>query len=592
MQEPSIFYNFRIRENTGLIQSLQQKIVWVSAARLAAFLLIGFFVYRLTGNQGAFNATALVILVLCFFVLLRISFNLSSEKKLAAQLLFINRNELNVLANGLNEFPEGEDNIGHSIYSQDLDIFGLRSLYHLLNRTTTTHGAERLAGLLNEPFTDIASITLHQEAIRQLNSLAPIRQMITARGLLRNTQEGTIGEIAQWIQGSSLLAGKTWLNITRFVLPVFNISAFLYYLDAGNPVPVGIGVIISWLVIGYYGKYIHKQHSLIGRKQSILDQYASILKEFDKANPGSSGLLQELLKISLNGEKEIRNLSRLTNFLDQRLNLLVNFFLNSLFLYDIHCMVSLEHWKLRNRDRFAQWMETVGEIEMLNSMSSFSFNHPDYCFPEPQLGKPMIMGKGMAHPLIPAAEAVTNDLEAGENDKLLLVTGSNMSGKSTFLRTVGINLLLAQCGGPVCARSFEFAPMKILSSIRISDSLQEHTSYFMAELKRLKEIINALETGKPALVLIDEVLRGTNSNDKTQGSIFFIKKLVRYQCLSLFATHDLTLSELETTFPGEVSNYCFESTIVNGELLFDYKLRKGVATNKNATFLMQKMEII
>ncbi|HMH31448.1 MAG TPA: hypothetical protein VK543_00370, partial [Puia sp.] len=171
-------------------------------------------------------------------------------------------------------------------------------------------------------------------------------------------------------------------------------------------------------------------------------------------------------------------------------------------------------------------------------------------------------------------------------------TGSNMSGKTTFLRTIGVNLLLAQIGACVCAASFRFVPMSILSSIRISDSLQEHTSYFMAELKRLHQIVLELQKGKPALVLIDEILRGTNSEDKTHGSEQFIRKLLQYDCLVLFATHDLTLSKLEQAFPGTIANHCFESSIRQDELFFDYKLQTGVAKNKNASFLMKKMQII
>jgi len=172
------------------------------------------------------------------------------------------------------------------------------------------------------------------------------------------------------------------------------------------------------------------------------------------------------------------------------------------------------------------------------------------------------------------------------------VTGSNMSGKTTFLRTIGVNLLLAQCGAPVCAASFSFTPMQLLSSLRVSDSLQDHTSYFMAELKKLQQIIHRLQKGIPALVLIDEILRGTNSEDKTYGSEQFIRKLLQYHCLSLFATHDLTLGKLEEEKPDAVRNYCFESIIEDGELHFDYRLQRGIARNRNASFLMKKMEII
>ena len=204
----------------------------------------------------------------------------------------------------------------------------------------------------------------------------------------------------------------------------------------------------------------------------------------------------------------------------------------------------------------------------------------------------IIEAKDLAHPLIHPGERIANDLELGRSGKLALVTGSNMSGKTTFLRTVGINLLLAQCGAPVCAASFLFKPMHLLTAIRISDSLQLHTSYFMAELKRLQSIIRYLETGAPALVLVDEILRGTNSDDKSHGSEEFIKKIISFNCVTLFATHDLTLSVMEQNFPGIVSNYCFESTIVNEELYFDYRLQPGVAKNKNASFLMKKMDII
>jgi DNA mismatch repair ATPase MutS len=189
--------------------------------------------------------------------------------------------------------------------------------------------------------------------------------------------------------------------------------------------------------------------------------------------------------------------------------------------------------------------------------------------------------------------AVANDCTFGLNEQLVLVTGSNMSGKTTFLRTLGVNCILAQCGAPVCAASFTFTPMVIRSSIRVSDSLMEQTSYFMAELKRLQQIIHYLQQQTvPVLILIDEILRGTNSEDKTHGSEQFIRKLLQYRCLTLFATHDLMLSRLEEELPGKVSNYCFESTIRDGELLFDYTLQRGVAKNKNASFLMKKMEII
>jgi DNA mismatch repair ATPase MutS len=269
-------------------------------------------------------------------------------------------------------------------------------------------------------------------------------------------------------------------------------------------------------------------------------------------------------------------------------------------------MIALEKWKEANKAFFPRWIDAVGSIECLNSLATFAFNNPGYQYPEPMAAREPSSGASadatssplflsatkIAHPLIPAAERITNDFTIGQPDRLILVTGSNMSGKTTFLRTIGVNLLLAQCGAPVCADRFSFTPMQILTSLRVSDSLQEHTSYFMAELKKLQKIIHRLRTGEPSLVLIDEILRGTNSEDKTYGSEQFIRRLIQYQCLSLFATHDLSLGQLEQELPGIVANYCFESTIEDGNLHFDYRLQRGIARNRNASFLMKKMEII
>lgn len=594
MLEPKLFYRQQIEDYTSRVMLFQKRSIWVSVGRLVSFLLILLAVYMIASRPGSRSEgyLFLIVTIIAFIILLRVSLKIKAEKTLAEQLLFINHNEVLVLENNRNSFSNGDERPEKSIYTEDLDILGERSLYHYLNRTTTSHGAGRLSALLNDPFSDSKTISAHQDAVKHLSGQPEQRQMIAARGLLRKESEGSIEEINEWIMSEGDLVNKKWLNIVRFIWPLVTVGSFIFYLDSGNPIFTGSSFVISWVILGIYCKYVHRQHIMIGRKQTILDQYASILNEFDKIDSGTSALLKELKTISETGKREIKRLSGLTGLFDQRLNLLVNFFLNSFFLYDIHCMIALEKWKQRNRRRFRTWIDGVGEIEMLNSFAAYAYNHPGYCYPVLSEEVQKISAAFMAHPLIPENEAVPNDFEMGGKNRLLLVTGSNMSGKSTFLRTVGINIVLAQCGAPVCATRFLFSPMRILSSIRISDSLQEHTSFFMAELKRLKEIISILETGQPSVVLIDEVLRGTNSNDKNHGSAALIKKLIRYKCLSLFATHDLSLSELEVAYPGAIGNYCFESRIEHDELIFDYKLKHGVAMNKNATFLMQKMGII
>lgn len=592
MLEPGEFYRQSISLYNLRIAALKRKIFLVSMARLFLFALIIAAVYLLTLHTYQVNFILLALAIAGFLYLLRVSINLNAEKKLSEKLVFINNNELSLMRGEPNRFDNGSSLPAEAIYVPDLDILGENSLYHHLNRTVTPHGSQRLSQLLQHPFTTSANIKEYQAAVKQLSLQPGVRQLITARAMLREKNGDSIEEIRQWIDAEEKLSVHRLLKWISYILPVINISAFVYYLDTDKTLPLLAGIAVSWIIIGVYVKYINRQHAMIGKKQAILEQYAFILNEYHASEAGASARLQALHHIASAGRHEIRKLSRLTGFFDQRLNVVVNFLLNSFLLYDIHCTVALENWKKTNRHRFGQWIDAVGEIELLNSLATFSYNHPDYCYPEISDGSPCIKASDMAHPLIPAIESVSNDFSLEGNGKLMLITGSNMSGKSTFLRTAGINLLLAQCGAPVCAASFTCSPMLILSSIRINDSLQDHTSYFMAELTRLRQIITALEAGSSALVLIDEVLRGTNSNDKTHGSEALIKRLIRYKCISLFATHDLSLSELEYVYPDNIINYCFESTIENGELLFDYKLHRGVATNKNATFLMQKMGII
>lgn len=592
MTNPEIFYQERVVTFEKKLAVLRRRSLLIETIRLAAFLLAAFILYRLVVQFNWLLGAAFVGSLIVFVSLVRYSVNLNTSKALLTRLVFLCNNERSVLANGINGFPESPPSSVHALYGADLDIFGPRSLFHLLNRTTTQDGASTLAGFLDHPTTNIDEIRAYQEAIRAFSPQADTRQTIIANGLFEEEKAGRIEELSEWIKGRARFSTSRLMQAIRFVLPLYNLAAFIYLLDTKNLLPLTAGFAAGWVISLSQGSYISSQQMLTGKKDAILQQYAAILRLFATTDPRDSDLLDMWRVSANNAHREILKLSKLVSLLDQRLNLVVSIFLNGFLLYDIHCMIALEKWKQRNAGRFSEWVFTVGQIEALNSFATFAFNNPLYCYPEFEKGRPFIAAKNMAHPLIPYGEQVANDADLGTEEKLLLVTGSNMSGKSTFLRTLGVNLLLAQCGAPVCATEFRCGPVIILSSIRITDSLQDHTSYFMAELQRLKLIVETLEEKSPALVLIDEVLRGTNSEDKSHGSAAFINKLLQYDCLTVFATHDLNLSVLEKTFPGQVSNYCFESVIRQGELSFDYKLRRGVATNKNASFLMQRMGII
>lgn len=593
MQTPAAFYEEKISQYTTELQNIQKRSLLVSGARLASFLAVAWSIWQWIQQGADIYKIATAGFLVLFIVFIRVALTLSDKKKLLEKLLFVNKNELAILQYQPNQFDNGQAFTNNDNYAGDLDIFGANSVYHLLNRTTTHHGTQALAGLLQQSLLKKEAIEEQQQAVKALSTQKELRQLITAHGLLHEEKEGNLHDVAAWLRWNPIIHGKKWPNTLRLLVPALNVGSIVFFMFTGNYLPLLAGYFIGWCVIAAFAKQITQQHSMLSKKESILGQYATILKLFSGVDKGNSTLLQREQATASEAHHAIKKLSKLSGLFDQRINLLVLLFLNGYFLYDLQCMWALENWKATNKDRFDKWINCTGAIEMLNALATFAFNKPTYQWPVVNTNGVSIAGKGLAHPLIPSAECVANDFTMGIEERLALVTGSNMSGKTTFLRTVGVNLLLAQCGAPVCATGFSFTPMNILSSIRVSDSLQEHTSYFMAELKRLKQIIRHLqEHNSPALVLIDEILRGTNSEDKTHGSEQFIKKLLHYNSLTMFATHDLSLSVLEQQLPGELSNYCFESIIRDGELIFDYTLQRGVAKNRNASFLMQKMEII
>jgi MutS domain V len=605
------FYRDQIAACSASIRQLQNKLNGLSLLRLLVFAALGWTVYALI--QGFSVVLFLVALALAagFIACINVYYNWKHERRLLEKLRFVSTNESNILAGDANAFPDGAAYLDNDNYLDDLDIFGRHSLFHTLNRTTTARGAASLADRLRRPFLQPGEIVLQQDAIRALGGQSDIRRLLTATGLVMQENAASpgsvpadfdISKLREWLDTPPRIANRLPLRIGIAIVELFSLYAMYLFFADNLYIPVLLAFLVCRLVQVGFLKYIGLQHQLIGHNHEVLDQFAGILRVFNKTDTTGSAVLQELHKHTGNAHMAIRRLSSLTNAFDQRMNLLVNLVLSNFFFYDLHCMIGLEQWKAANRAEFLTWLDAVATVESLNSLATFAFNNPDNNYSTPVAASiPVAETAGhtlfieatrLAHPLIPAARRVANDLTIGREERLILVTGSNMSGKTTYLRTLGVNLLMAQCGLPVCAASFVFTPLQLLTSLRISDSLQDQTSYFMAELKKLQKIIRRLDTGAPALVLIDEILRGTNSEDKTYGSEQFILRLLQYPCLSLFATHDLSLGQLEQTKPGAVRNYCFESVIEAGELHFDYRLQRGIARNRNASFLMHKLGII
>ena len=323
-----------------------------------------------------------------------------------------------------------------------------------------------------------------------------------------------------------------------------------------------------------------------------LRHYSSLLTKIEKSDFTSSRLKHLQSQLLLNNEKtslKIKKLSELFASLDSIGNLVTTPVFNGTFLFHIHTLKALIAWKKKNGSQLMTAIDIMGEVEMLNSLANFSYNNPDYAFPKLN-NNYAITFTDLSHPLLNKENRIGNDIDFSK-ENFIILTGSNMSGKSTFLRSLGINMVLAGTGAPVCAAAANVQPLKVLVSMRLSDSLSDSTSYFFAEIKRLKQIMDSLQ-GERCFVLLDEILRGTNSDDKRNGTIEVIKKMVNKQVIGAIATHDTEVCLTTKEYPNQLTNKSFEATIVDNELYFDYKLRDGVCQNKSATFLMKKLGVI
>jgi DNA mismatch repair ATPase MutS len=332
---------------------------------------------------------------------------------------------------------------------------------------------------------------------------------------------------------------------------------------------------------------------LYGRKMKVLASLSPLIRTFEE-RAVQAPLLKAVKQLLVNGKaasKEVGRLVKLLDALDQRGNVLLTFLLNGLFFWELRQAIKIEHWKEKTAPHLPQWLEAVKKIDALCSLSTFAYNHPEYAYPTIDSAPFPLTIKAAGHPLMDAKKCVRNDFGMSQSPYFIIVTGANMAGKSTYLRTIGVNYLLACIGCPVCGKEMSLHPNQLITSLRTSDSLSENESYFFAELKRLQLIIRKLHNGEKLFIILDEILKGTNSVDKQKGSLALIEQLIRLQTNGVIATHDLLLGTLKETFPANIRNYCFEADIVDNELHFSYRLREGIAQNMNACFLMNKMGI-
>jgi hypothetical protein len=587
-----------LADRYGRLAEKEEKLIFLlSVSRLLLFVTGGGLAWLAFTSGVAAGIILSLVLVFAFLYLVRL-YSVHDEKKIFFEnLVTINRNELLAAGGDLSPFDGGGDFIvpGHH-FSGDLDLFGNGSLFRYLNRTVTDFGRETLAGWLSDPFSLAADLKRRQAAVRELADRSEWRQHFTAAGMRRPLGRKEIGRLSEWLNRDDEASSLPGRLITGYVLPALTLA--LLALTAAGLVPWAIFsavFLINLLIVSTRLKHINRVHRSLSGVYGYLSSLHQLLDIFGREEFGSEILQltkKELSGTGISAVTAVRKLSALLQAFDSRLNILVGFMLNGLLLWDLQMLIRLGKWKVKYGSGFPAWLEMTGRIDAFNSLANYSFNNPGYAWPELSGDGTIFRAADLGHPLIPAGRRIRNDFGISRKGQICIITGANMSGKSTFLRTVAVNHILAMAGAPVCAGSLTFEPVKLFTSMRTADSLAENESYFYAELKRLRQLKEEIEKGGPVLFILDEILKGTNSADKTLGSRLFIKKLAGLGGTGLIATHDTSLGELEEDFKGVVTNKCFEVDIEGETIMFDYKIRTGVTLKMNAAFLMKQMGIL
>lgn len=593
---PENHYTERLSLTEGQLQQVKKQIFRISMLRLALFIA------GIAGLYFFFNQTTLLIICICLtflplFILVKIHNRFFIRKEWLETQARIIQEELQALSGDYSSFEDGKEYVNpEHPYSFDLDIFGRRSLFQSINRTCTFFGKVRLAEWLQNHLHKKTSIEKRQEMIREISEHTLFREQFRVAGLVHHGQSSDAEKIQAWSQSPAQYLHAGWVKAFIWGVPVINSLLLITSLAGWTSfswlgLSFGIFLVLSFGIIKR-ATYIQETY---GKQLKSLNGYARLIALAKAENWKSAGMQELMERFNLNGQSPIQALQQLSKELD-RLDLRNNQFLYVLLegsiFFQLQEIVRIERWKARYGQHISKWLETVGELDALCSLGTFAYNHPQYTYPELTEKPFCFLATQMGHPLMPASQCVKNDATIPSRPFFLIITGANMAGKSTYLRTIGVNYLLACIGAPVCSEKLKLHPNQLITSLRTSDSLSDNESYFFAELKRLKRIIDLLNQGQQLFIILDEILKGTNSMDKQKGSFDLIRQFMQLKANGIIATHDLLLGSLIKQFPEEIRNYCFEADIKENELTFSYKLREGVAQNMNACFLMKKMGII
>lgn len=493
----------------------------------------------------------------------------------------------------------------HHLYGADLDIFGPGSLFELVCTARTRIGEDTLAAWLSRP-SDLETIQSRQGAIEELAPKLDLREELALLG--ETAGAGVHPEkLAAWGARRVVLTGGSFRWVAYFISclgAVAAVALIAYLLGAADFVNVpertmallrlyvaGVAIVIV-AVTAKFRKQTHQVIEEVKEASHDLQLLAEVLERIEGEQFTSAYLQRMRAALNVDGEPpsvRVHKLRKLVDILETRNNQIFGL-IAPLLLWDLHCSYAIENWRQTSGAALKRWLQAVGQIEAVSSLAGFRFDRPSYVYPEIiESAQPLVDGQALAHPLLPADGAVANDVYLGGEPDVIIVSGSNMSGKSTLLRTIGINVVLAQAGAPVRAARLRLTPLTVAASIRVTDSLREGASRFYAEITRLRGIVDAANSQPPVLFLLDEFLHGTNSHDRRIGAEAIVKGLVEKGAIGLLTTHDLALAHIAETLGPRGKNVHFEDHLEDGKMVFDYKMRPGIVEKSNALPLMRSI---
>lgn len=593
MEELKKIYSGRAQQNRDNIAGIKRALNTAAILRLVTFFAVLASLIYLVNNPPAWVFGVPVVLITAFLLLVKRFAILQRQRNYFRAVVEVNEEEIRRLDGDHEGLEDGRTFIDpEHPYTSDMDIFGPGSIYQYANRGATDIGRSALAHMFANR-TSVEGILSRQEAVKELSQLPEFREAFRARGATVEEPASVPEGLLDWVQQpGEFLQKATQYRILLVAMPLLCLGA-LVATFFGVPAEAFVAALLLNLGIsGRLHKRISAQQETTERQFGRFRKYALLIGEIEKQSfvaPLNNELAAAFVANNLSASAQLGQLSSILQALDSLRNMFGWLILNGFALWNLRYAIKLEQWKANHRDELKNWLNALAQMDALASLGGYAYNNADFAYPEPQQ-EFRYEATDLAHPLLKRGERVANNITVANWGKFFLITGSNMAGKSTFLRSVGVNLMLAMAGAPVCATAMKFAPVPMYSSMRIGDSIQARESTFYAELKRLRFIIEASKK-EQIFIILDEILKGTNSKDKLTGSRALIEQLVKENSAGLIATHDLDLADMEPQYPNNLQNVHFDVQINVDKFHFDYKLKQGVCKTMNATQLMRNMGI-